>query len=145
MIKKINISLIVVIFISCFLFAQDDLILDNEDITLSGEQSYNNIILTNNSTIWVGGSGELTIFADSIFIDETSQINADGTSSGGPGNGGNGASSETHGQPYQNYYYGGGGGGAGYGDFGDDGNASTYYGNPAGGIGGIQYGNNGMG
>jgi len=140
--KYFLLLIIFILFLFNVLLAQENLILDNEDITLSGEHTYNNITLTNNSTIWVGSDGELTIYADSIYIDETSQINTDGTSSGGPGNGGNGESSESHGSPYQNYYYGGGGGGAGYGNFGDDGDDSTHSGNPAGGIGGIQYGNN---
>ena len=111
--KYIAIILIGWLLFTINLYSQTDLILDNQGITLSGYNTYNNITLINNSTIWVGGDGELIINADSIFIDATSQINADGVSSSGPGNGGLGQAFTMIGGSFHDAPLGGGGGGAG--------------------------------
>ena len=126
------------------LYSQTDLILDTQGITLSGYHTYNNISLTNNSTIWIGGYGELTLNADSIFIDETSQINADGVSSGELGDGGDGGyyswqELTPSGQHWLTYYYAGCGGG---GSYGGSGSTGQWNGNVGGGAPGDIYGDN---
>ncbi len=110
---------------------EGDLILDGDNIQLGDEYSYNQVIIKNNSTLYVSHvTGFLKIHANNITVDSSSTITADrvGYSGGtadrmgfGPGKGTNGSD-------------GSGGGGAGYGASGGDGDGNED-------SGGSEYGN----
>ena len=87
------------------------LMLDNQSIALSGLQTYDDVQLINGATIVVSGSLQLN--TDSLFIDATSSISADGRGylqNSGPGKGGTSGGGGHGGRG------GGGNGGAVYGD-----------------------------
>jgi len=108
--------------------AQDDLILQNQGVTMYGEHTYNNVFLYNSHidvdpyTGYNDERGFLQIYADSIIIDASSYIDASGA-----------------GGLYDNSYPGDGGsigfGGGGYGGLGGDGGENQ-------GSGGASYGDN---
>jgi len=115
-----------------------DLILDNTATSLSGECHYDKVELTNGSTINLVFGNYLKLYANTIYIDATSSINADelGCFGGDGGRSGTGTGAGYFG------YMGSGGGGAGHNGSGGDGGLG---GNASGeeyGKGGIFYGGN---
>ena len=118
-----------------------DLILDNDIITLGGEYSYDTVEITNNSIIYLVPGYYLKIHANSIFIDATSAIIADGRGylGGTGGRIGNGPGFGSYEGPA---YNGSGGGGAGYGGDGGDGGCGGAASPDDVGAGGVNYSDN---
>lgn len=109
---------------------EGDLIVDGDTTWLDGEHSYDRVIITNSGILYVYGF--LEIHANSITVDSSSKIIADGkglsggtSEKDGDGGDGGGKTGDSEGD---------GGGGAGYGASGGDG-----YDNPN--SGGDSYGN----
>jgi hypothetical protein len=100
----------------------ENLILDNTATTLTGECQYDKIELTNGSTVNLVFGNYLKLYANSIFIDATSRINADGLGVFGGDGGRNGI-----GAGYGSFgYNGSGGGGAGHNGSGGEGGQGNY-------------------
>ena len=118
---------------------EGDLILDNTATALSGAYNYDNIELTNGSTVNLVFGNYLKLYANSIFIDATSRIIGDdsGVFGGDGGRNGIGAGYGSFG------YNGSGGGGAGHNGSGGDGGQGGFSPNVTDvGLGGITYGSN---
>ncbi|MDB4859825.1 hypothetical protein OAH62_03005, partial [Candidatus Marinimicrobia bacterium] len=99
----------------------EDLVVDGQSITMSGNYNYDNVQIINGGSVLIDTSidneGRLTINCDSLWIDSSSSIQGNDLVLGGVG------SPET-------------GGGAGHGGYGGDSN----YTNWCGGQGGVPYG-----
>ncbi|MBN1762635.1 MAG: hypothetical protein JW878_06135 [Methanomicrobia archaeon] len=94
-----------------------DLTLNNMVTTLSGEHQYDTITITNNSIVYLVPGNYLRLYANTILIDATSSVIADGKGYAGGVGGqiGSGAGFGSFG------FNGSGGGGAGHGGEGGDG------------------------
>ncbi|MFC1634241.1 hypothetical protein ACFL5Z_05315 [Planctomycetota bacterium] len=118
-----------------------DLIVVGTTVTLYGDHEYDNVQIINGGILYVkpydgtAGTGTLVIDADSIVVDATSSINADGAGYRGTENGnGEGPGGGEGGPTVMD-----GGGGGGYGGKGGDGWLDHWIGGPDG-AGGDTYG-----
>lgn len=103
-----------------------DLILDNEITTLSGDLQYDTVSITNSSIVYLVPGNYLKLYANTIYIDDTSKIIADGCGfeGGDGGENGNGIGFGRFG------YNGSGGGGASHAGTGGDGGRGAISGDP---------------